>query len=143
MPSGLAGSVESGIGGFFGGSATVCGRCSLRADLTCFDGLLASFFDGFSGGITGVASGKSSANNPRPLGSFSDSTQRKKASLSSSIAAHPARPKLADRATRTSATRAQARIGNRQPFKNVSPSMSGGFGGRVFGEVCYSLGVEG
>ena len=111
VPSGLAASVKSWIGGFLGGSTTVCGRCSLRADLTCFDGLLASFFDGFSGRITGVASGKSSANNPRPLGSFSDSTQRKKASFSSSIAAHPARPKLADRASRTSAARAQARIG--------------------------------
>lgn len=111
MPSGLAASVESGIGGFCGGSTTVCGRCSLRADLTCFlDGLLASFFDGFSGAITGVASGESSADNPRPLGSFSDSTQRKKASLSSSIAAHPARPKPADTAIRMSAARAQARI---------------------------------
>jgi hypothetical protein len=29
-----------------------------------------------SGGIIGVASGKSLANNPRPLGSVSDSTQR-------------------------------------------------------------------
>jgi hypothetical protein len=50
------------------------------------------------------ASGKSSANNPRPLGSVSDSTQRKKASLSSSIAAHTARPKLTDTAIRTSET---------------------------------------
>jgi hypothetical protein len=58
VPSGLAASVESGIGGLFGGSATVCGCCSLCADLTgFFDGLLTSFFDGFSGGITGVASG--------------------------------------------------------------------------------------
>jgi hypothetical protein len=117
VPSGLAASVESGIGGFFGGSATVSGRCSLRADLTGFDGLLASLFDGFSGGITGVASGKSSADNARPLGSFSDSTQRKKASLSSSIAAHPARPRLADRAMRTSATRAQARIATVSPSR--------------------------
>ena len=123
VPSGLAASVESGIGGLFGGSITVCGCCSLCADLTCFfGGWLASFFEGFSGGITGVASGKSSAKNPRPLGSFSDSTQRKKASFSSPIAAHPARPKLADKTIRPSATRPQARIGNRQPFKNVSPS---------------------
>src|SRR5439155_25902734 len=55
VPSGFAASVEAGIGGFSGGSTTtVCGRCSLRADLTRFDGLLASFFDGFSGGMTGV-----------------------------------------------------------------------------------------
>ncbi len=110
VPSGLTASVASGIGGFFGGSTTIRGRCCLRADLTCFfAGLPASFFDGFSGRVTGVASGKSSANDPRPLGSFSDSTQRKKASFSSSIAAHPARPKLADRAMKTSAARARAR----------------------------------
>ena len=47
---------------------------------------------------------------PGPLGSFSDSTQRKNASFNSSIAAQPARPKLADRAFRTSAIRARARI---------------------------------
>jgi hypothetical protein len=109
-PSGLAASVEAGIGGLFGGSTTtVCGRRSLRANLTRFDGLLASFFDGFSGGMMGVASGKTKG--PRPAGgSFPNSTQRKKASFRSSIAAHPARPKLADRAIRTSAIRARARI---------------------------------
>jgi hypothetical protein len=120
VPSGLAASAESGIGGFSGGSTTVSGRCSLRADLTGFDfdGLLASFFGGFAGAITGVASGKSSADNSRPLGgSFSDSTQRKKASLSSSIAAHPARPKLAESVVRTSATRAQARIATVSPSR--------------------------
>jgi hypothetical protein len=125
VPPGLIASVESGIGGLFGGSTTVCGCCSLRADLSCFfDGLLVTFLDGISGGITGVTSGKSLADNPRPLGSFSDSTQRKKVSLSSSIAAHPARPKLTEKAIRASATRAQARIyWDRQPFKNGSPSM--------------------
>jgi hypothetical protein len=118
VPSGLIASVESGIGGLFGGSTTVCGCCSLRADLSCFfDGLLATFLDGISGGITGFTSGKSLADNPRPLGSFSDSTQRKKVSLSSSIAAHPARPKLAEKAIRASATRAQARIGTVSPSR--------------------------
>ena len=124
MPSDLAAWGEAGIGGFSGvggfsavggfsgGSTTTgCGRCGLRADLTRFDGLLASFFDGFSGAMTGVAPGDSSANGPRSAGgSFSDSTQRKKASFNSSIAAHPARPKLAHKAIRTSATRAQARV---------------------------------
>src|SRR4029453_13390719 len=72
VPSGLAASGESGIGGFCGGSTTICGCCSLRADLAgLFDGLVASFFDGISGGIVGAASGKS----PAPV--FSDSTQRK------------------------------------------------------------------
>src|SRR2546423_2694159 len=62
------------------------------------------------GGTTGVASGNSSADTPRPLGSFSDSTHRKKVSFSSSIAAQPERLKLADTAIEASATRAQARI---------------------------------
>jgi hypothetical protein len=67
-------------------------------------------FGVFSGGTTGVASGNSSADTPRALGSFSDSTHRKKVSFSSSIAAHPERLKLADTAIEASATRAQARI---------------------------------
>ena len=74
--------------------------------------LLASFFAGFSGGTTGVASGISSANVPRPLGSLSDSTHRKMVSLSSSMAAHPARPKLTGTDTEMSATRTQARMDN-------------------------------
>ena len=117
MPSGLATSVESGIGGFFGGSiTTVCGRRSLRTDLTCLDGLLASIFDGFFGGITGglpttcqtrVGGWPIGAGG---LGGFSDSTQRKNASFSSSIAAHPVRPKLVDKTIRTSAPRAEAPV---------------------------------
>jgi hypothetical protein len=106
VPSGLAPSVESGIGGFFGGIRTVCGGCSLRAvSFGCGRRLLGSF-GVFSGGTTGVAAGNSSAIMLGPLGGFSDSTQRKKASLSSSMAAHPARPRLAGTAIETSATRA-------------------------------------
>lgn len=94
VSSGLVVSGDAEIDGFFGGSTTLCGRCSLRADSSCFfDVLLASFFAGFSGGTTGVTSG---ANTPRSLGSFSDSTHRRKVSLSSSMAAHPARPKHAE-----------------------------------------------
>jgi hypothetical protein len=79
VPSDLDASVESGIGGFCGGTTTVCGCCSLRADLTSFfDGLVASFFDGFSGKITRVASGNSSTDNLRSFGGFSDSTQQKR-----------------------------------------------------------------
>ena len=118
MPSGLTASVESGIGGFFGGSTTVC-RCSLRA--ACIGrgcrllGSFGFFSTGgttgiFSGGTTGVAYGNSPAETPRPLGSFWDSTHRRKVSFSSSIAAHPERLKLADMAIEASATRAQARI---------------------------------
>src|SRR5262249_36902678 len=108
-PWGGGGSVESGIGGFFGGSTTVC-RCSLRAaSFGCGCRLLGSF-GVFCGGTTGVASGNSPADTPRPLGSFWDSTHRKKVSFSSSIAAHPERLKLADTAIEASATRAQGRI---------------------------------
>ena len=129
VPSGRTASVESGIGGLLGGSKTVC-CSSLRAvSFGCGRRLLGSF-GVFSGGIVGAASGNSSAITPGPLGSFSDSTQRKKVSFSSSIAAHPARPKLVDRAIITSTTRAQARI-------------SGGFGGGSFGYGAYGLGVEG
>jgi hypothetical protein len=91
VPSGLTTSVESGIGGFFGGRTTVCGRCSLRAvSFGCGRRLLDSF-GVFSAGTTRFASGDSSTRTSRPLGSRSDSTHRKKASFSSSIAAHPAR----------------------------------------------------
>jgi hypothetical protein len=107
VPSGFAGSVESGIGAFSRGTAMICGCGGLRATFFVFFGAwLGLSSSGFSGGIVGVASGKS----PPPLGSFSGSTHRKKASLNSSIAAHPARPKLADKAIRTSATRARARV---------------------------------
>jgi len=96
----------SGVGGLVGGSITVCGPGDLRADLIGFDGLVPSFFDDFTGGPKAAASGNSSADNGRSLGIFSDSTQRKKISLNSPIAAHPARHGT----IRTSATRAQARI---------------------------------
>jgi hypothetical protein len=108
--SGLTPSVDSGIGGSLGARTTVCGRCSLRAVSFGCGRTLVGSFGVFSGGTTGVASGDSSGGTPRPLGSLSDSTHRKKVSFSSSIAAHPARPKLVDTATRTSATRARARV---------------------------------
>jgi hypothetical protein len=54
VPSGLAASVESGIGGFFGGSITVC-RCSLRAASFGCGCRLLGFFGVFSSD-TGVAS---------------------------------------------------------------------------------------
>jgi hypothetical protein len=108
--SGLTPSVDSGIDGSLGARTTVCGRCSLRAVSFGCGRTLVGSFGVFSGGTTGVASGDSSGGTPRPLGSLSDSTHRKKVSFSSSIAAHPARPKLVDTATRTSATRARARV---------------------------------
>jgi len=83
-------------------------RCSLRAASFGCGGRLLGSFGVFSGGTTGVASGNSSPDTPRSLGSFWDSTHRKKVSFSSSIAAHPERLMLADTAIEASATRAQA-----------------------------------
>ena len=81
-------------------------RCSLRAASFGCGGRLLGSFGVFSGGTTGVASGNSSPDTP--LGSFWDSTHRRKVSFSSSIAAHPERLMLADTAIEASATRAQA-----------------------------------
>ena len=85
------------------------------------------------GGITGVAVGKSSGNTPRPSGSFSDSTHRRMVSFSSSIAAHPARPKLAETVIETSATRVRARID--LAIVRVAGSLVGVWGGREGGTV--------
>src|SRR5262249_13279076 len=84
--------------------------CALHASAVAAACLLGGSTGGFSGGTTGGASGNSSADTLRPLGSFSDSTHRKKVSFSSSIAAPPDWLKLADTAIEASATRAQARI---------------------------------
>ena len=52
---GIAVSRESDIGGFFGGSTTVCGRCSLRvAGLILLLGALAACFGISAGGIRRV-----------------------------------------------------------------------------------------
>jgi hypothetical protein len=101
---------ESEIGGFFGGSTTVCGRCSLRAVLAFFFGALLTSFGIFSSGSTGDASGALPGNTPPSPGKFAVSNHLEMLALRSSIAAHPARPKLADTAIETSATRAHARI---------------------------------
>src|SRR5262249_54556089 len=88
----------------------VCGRCTLLLSFF-FDALLASFFNGFFDGIMGFVCGKSSVNTPpRPPGDFPTSNHRETAAFRSSIALHAARPMLAGAATKTSATRAQARI---------------------------------
>jgi hypothetical protein len=110
VPSGRTGSVESVVGGFFGGSARVRGRSTLRAvSFGCGRRLIG--FGVFSSGTIGAASGNSSAITPGSLGRLSDSTHRKKVCLSSSIAAHPARPTLADTAIATNASRpARARV---------------------------------
>jgi hypothetical protein len=109
VSSGLAGPGESEIGGFLGGSATVCGGCSLRAVLIFFFGALEDTFGIFSGATSGD-SGAVPGNPATSSGKFAVSNQREMLALRSSIAAHPPIPKLAERAIETSATRARARI---------------------------------
>jgi hypothetical protein len=111
VSSGLTARAGSVLGGF-DWSLTVCGRGSFRAGLATFlDALAASCF-GITGGIIGLAFGMSRENSSRPSGKVADSNHWEIADFRSSIAAHPARPKLADMSIRTSATRAQARIDN-------------------------------
>ena len=110
VSAGLAIRGESEIGGFLGGSTTVCGDCSLRAVLIFFFGALEDIFGIFSGATTGGDCG-AAAGDPAPSsGKFAVSSHREMLALRSSIAAHPPIPKLAERAIETSATRARARI---------------------------------
>jgi hypothetical protein len=100
----------SGAGCFLRGSTTACGGCGLRAVLIFFFGALGDTIGVFSGatatGGTGAVPG-----NPTPSsGRFAVSNQREKLAFRSSIAAHPPIPTLAERAIKTSATRARARI---------------------------------
>ena len=129
VSSGLAVSGESEIGGFFGGSTTVCGRCSLRAAaLIFFFGALAASFGIFFGAITGAASGALPGNtSPSPV-KFTVSNHREMVIFRSSIAAHPARPKLADTVIETSATRAQPPI-DTPAIRGVAGSLSGHWDG--------------
>jgi hypothetical protein len=109
VSSGLAVRGESEIGGFLGGSTTVCGFCSLRAVLIFFFGALEDTFGIFSGATSGDSGGVP-GNPATSSGEFAVSNQREMLAFRSSIAAHPPIPKLAERAIETSATRARARI---------------------------------
>ena len=104
VSSGLAVSGEPEIGGFFGGRTTVCGRCSLLVvALIFFFGALAASFGIFSGAITGAASGALPGNtSPSPV-NFTVSNHWEILPFRSAIAAHPARPKLADKVIKTNA----------------------------------------
>jgi hypothetical protein len=103
---GVAVSGESDIGGFFGGSTTVCGRCSLRvAGSILLLGALAACFGISAGGIRRVSGAYPSSSSPSPV-KFTGFTIGM-LTFRSSIAAHPARPKPADKVKETSATRAQ------------------------------------
>ena len=110
VSSGLAGPRESEIGGFLGGSTTVCGSCALRAVLIFFFGALADAFGIFSGATTGGDCGAAPGDPAPSSGKFAVSSQREIPAFRSSIAAHPPMPKLAERAIETSATRARVRI---------------------------------
>src|SRR6476660_8176705 len=104
---GVAVSGESDIGGFFGGSTTVCGRCNLRvAGLILLLGALAACFGISAGGIGRVSGAYPSSSSPSPV-KFTGSNHWKMLTFRSSIAAHPVRPKPADKVKETSATRAQ------------------------------------
>ena len=95
--------------------SAVCGRCALVANVSFFfEALLASFFNDFldSGAIVAVAWGRESALPGRP--GDPTSNHRDTVSLRSSIAPHAARLRLADTVIKTSATRAQARIGTKR-----------------------------
>jgi len=110
VSSGLAVRGEPEIGGFLGGSATVCGFCSLRAVLIFFFGALGDSFGIFSDATPRGDSGAVPGNPTPSSGTFAASNQREMPAFRSSIAAHPPIPKLAERAIETSATRARARI---------------------------------
>lgn len=110
VSSGLAVRGEPEIGGFLGGSATVCGFCSLRAVLIFFFGALGDSFGIFSDATPRGDSGAVPGNPTPSFGKFAVSNQREMLAFRSSIAAHPPIPKLAERAIETSATRARARI---------------------------------
>ena len=110
VSSGLAVRGEPEIGGFLGGSATVCGFCSLRAVLIFFFGALGDSFGIFSDATPRGDSGAVPGNPTPSFGKFPVSNQREMLAFRSSIAAHPPIPKLAERAIETSATRARARI---------------------------------
>jgi hypothetical protein len=129
VSSGLAVSGESEIDGFFGGSTTVRGGCGLRAAaLIFFFGASAATFGIFFGAITGAASGALPGNtSPSPV-KFTLSNHREIVIFRSSIAAHPARPKLADTVIEMSATRAQAPI-DTLAIRDVAGSLSGHWDG--------------
>ena len=89
VSSGLAVPGESEIGGFLGGSTTVCGFCSLRAVLIFFFGALGNSFGIFSCASTRGDSG-AVPGNPTPSSvKFAVSNQREMLAFRSSIAAHP------------------------------------------------------
>ena len=103
---GVAVSGESDVGVFFGGSTTVCGRCNLRvAGLILLLGALAASFGISAGGIRRVSGAYPSSSSPSPV-KFTGPNHWKMLTFRSSIAAHPARPKPADKVKETSATRA-------------------------------------
>src|SRR5690349_13728858 len=110
VSSSLAGPGESETSGFLGGRTTVRGGCSLRAVLIFFFGVLEEAF-GIFAGVTAPGDSGAAPGNPAPSsGTFAVSNQRERLAFRSSIAAHPPRPKLAERAIETSATRERARI---------------------------------
>jgi hypothetical protein len=86
----------------------VCGRGCLRvAALIFFLGVLAACVGISAGGVTRASGAFLASASPPPV-KFTVSNHSKMLAFRSSIAAHPARPKLVDRVNETSATRAHA-----------------------------------
>jgi hypothetical protein len=138
--------MEFRLGGFAGGSTTVCvGRCNLRA--TFLTGLRTCLFVALSVGGTGVVkSATSSAITALSTGGFPGSNHWERAARKSSNAAHPPRPKLADKVVATSAMRAGARICEPRvgpPAVNGGPPQTGQLVSAVLGEDGQTLGVHG
>jgi hypothetical protein len=76
------------------GGSTVCGRFGLRANLSfVFDAFVGSSFRAFSGGILWVAFGASSGITPSRSSGNRVENHPTTVSFSSSIEAHPARPR--------------------------------------------------
>ena len=111
------------IGGFFGGSTTVCGRCSLRvAGLILFLGALAAGFGISAGGIRRVSGAYPSSSSPSPV-KLTGSNHWEMLTFRSSIAAHPARPELADKVNK------QAQPEHRPPIGTLRPCRGFPLGG--------------
>jgi hypothetical protein len=105
------------------------GRCSLRAvALIFFFGALPASFGIFSGAITGATSGALPGDTSPSPGKFTVSNHREILAFRSSIAAHPARPKLVDKVIETSATRAKAPI-DTLAIRGVADFLSGHWDG--------------
>src|SRR6185295_4055546 len=136
---GVAVSGESDIGGFFGGSTTVCGRCSLRvAGLILLLGALAACFGISAGGIRRVSGAYPNSSSPSPV-KFTGSNHWKMLTFRSSIAAHPVRPKPAERSRKRAQPEHSRPIGTLRPWRGFLLGHRVGMDGRVTPHRCRGV----